>query len=327
VPTSTGMTPTATTQSTRAVGLVDFGEPETLGVVERPVPELGPEDVRIRVKAAAVNPADVVFRTGARAQALAKFEPPYVPGMDAAGTVEAIGDAVAHLVPGDRVMATVNPFRAAGGAQTELLVVPASWAVRIPENLGTEAAATLPMSGLTAVEALDLLALPRGGTLAITGGTGWVATLAIPLAKSRGLQVIADAPAAEADAVRALGADHIVERGDGVAERIRAIVPEGVDGVLDTAMIGPPILAAIRDGGGWVVVRGQQDETVRGIVRYNVGVLGRFGDTAALEDLAQRAAAGELPTTVAQSFRPEEASEAHRRQAAGGVRGRLVIVF
>jgi NADPH:quinone reductase len=321
------MSTTTSADRTRAVGLTAFGGPDVLGLVERAVPDLEPGDVRIRVRAATVNPADVVFREGGRAAALEAFPPPYVPGMDAAGTVEAVGDGVTHLAPGDRVMAAVIPFRAAGGAQTERLVAPAASAVRVPDGLSLEQAATLPMNGLTAYEALDMLDVPAGGTLAITGGTGWLATLAIVLAKARDLQVITDAPAAELERVRALGADHVVERGDGVAARIRAIVPDGVDAVLDAAMVGPPILAAIRDGGGWAVVRQQQDPTERGIVRHNVSVARRLGDTEALRDLAARAAAGSLPTTIAGTYAPEGAADAHRRQEAGGVRGRLLILF
>lgn len=316
-----------TADSARAVGLFDFGGPDVLTVVERDVPSVEADEVRIRVQAAAVNPTDLVFRAGARAALLAEFEPPYVPGMDAAGTVEAVGDAVTHLAHGDRVMAAVSPVRAGGGAQSEILVVRAASAVPVPEGISTHEAATLPMNGLTAIEALDMLEVAADGTLAITGGTGWLAGLAIVLAKQRGLCVIADAPSAERERLLALGADHAVERGDGVVARIRELAPDGVDAVLDTALIGPPILAAIRDGGGWAVVRNQQDQTERGIVRHNVSVARRLADTDALAELAALAAAGDLPVTVAGTFTPEEAADAHRRQAQGGVRGRFLIVF
>jgi NADPH2:quinone reductase len=311
----------------RAVCLDRFGGPEVLGVVKLPVPDMERDDIRIRVRAAAVNPADLVLRAGARAAALTEFGPPYVPGMDAAGTIEAIGDGVTDLAPGDRVMAAVTPYRAAGGAQTEVLVVPAASVVRLADGLDLEAAATLPMNGLTALEALDMLNVPAGGTLAITGGTGWLASLAVVLAKARGLSVITDAPAAEIDRVRELGADDVVQRGEGVAERIRAIAPDGVDAVLDAALVGPSILAAIRDGGGWAVVRQQQDPTERGIIRHNVSVARRLSDTEGLRELAQRSAAGELRSTIAGRYPPEAAADAHRRQAAGGVRGRLLIEF
>jgi NADPH2:quinone reductase len=315
------------TERTRAVGLTMFGDADVLRVVERGVPDLQAGDVRIRVQAAAVNPTDLIVRAGAIAQILAAFDPPYIPGMDAAGVVEAVGAGVTRLTPGQPVMAVVSPLRAAGGAQSEVLVVPAASAVPIPDGISVEAASTIPMNGLTALEALDKLDVPKGGTLAITGGTGWLATMVIVLAKWRELEVIADAPAAEFERVRAFGADHVIERGDGVAERIREIAPEGVDAVLDTALVGPPIMRAVRDAGGWAVVRNQQDETERGIVRHNISVANRITDTEALQTLADLAASGILPATVCSTYAPERAAEAHRRQAAGGIRGRLVILF
>jgi NADPH:quinone reductase len=224
-------------------------------------------------------------------------------------------------------MAAVNPFTPAGGAQAELIVIPGTNAARIPAELSFEAAATLPMNGLTALEALDQLDVAPGGTLAITGGTGWLATLAIALAKERGLRVIADAPEDEIERVKAFGADVVVIRGDGVEDRIREQAPEGVDAVLDTALIGPSILDVIRDGGRWAVLRFQQDETPRGITRHNIAVTTRMGDTEGLAMLGSLAASGRLPTVVAQTYAPEQAAEAHRRQSQGGVRGRLVIVF
>src|SRR4051794_4324522 len=145
---------------THAVGLFEFGDPDVLGVVERPTTDPGEGEVRIRVQAATVNPTDLGFRSGARAEALAEFDAPYVPGMDAAGTVEAVGDGVDRLAPGDFVMAAVMPVRAEGGAQSETLVVPSASAVKIPHGVSVEEAATLPMNGLTAIEALDMLDLP-----------------------------------------------------------------------------------------------------------------------------------------------------------------------
>lgn len=321
------MSTAASRERTRAVGVQTFGEPDVLSVVERAVPEMEAGDVRIRVRAATVNPTDLGFRAGARAEVLSAFEPPYVPGMDAAGTIEAVGDEVTDRAPGDRVMAVVNPFRPGGGAMSEVLVVPATWVARVPDGVSLEAAATVPMNGLTALEALSMLGVGPGRTLAITGATGWLGTLAIHLAKDQGARVIADAPANEVEQVRAHGADHVVERGEGVAERIRELVPDGVDAVLDAALVGPSILAAIRDGGGWAVVRGQQDETERGIVRHNVSVANRIGDGDSLRTLVSMAASGGLPTTIAATYAPEQAADAHRRQAAGGVRGRLLILF
>jgi NADPH:quinone reductase len=309
-----------------AITVPTFGDPDVLTIADRPAREPGPGEVRIAVAAAAVNPTDLLTRGGAASRS-AEPTAPIVPGMDAAGVIDAVGPDVDRLAVGDRVMAAVLPGRPDGGAYQTDLVIPAASVVAIPDGATLQQAATLPMNGLTAIEALDQLALPDGGTLWITGGAGWLATLAIPLAKERGLRVIADARPDEHDLVRGHGADDVVDRGDGVVDRVLALAPGGADGVLDTALIGPELFPAIRDGGGWAVVRGQQDETERGIVRHTVFVRTRLEDTAALEHLRQLASAGTLPLTVAETFPAERAADAHRRQDEGGVRGRLVIEF
>ncbi len=309
-----------------AITVPTFGDPDVLEVAERPAREPGPGEVRIAVAAAAVNPTDITIRSGAPARGPA-VPMPMVPGMDAAGTVEAVGPGVSRLAVGDRVMAIVMPRRPEGGAYQSLLVVPEASVVPVPDGASFAQAATLPMNGMTAIAALDLLDLPRGATLLVTGGAGWLATLAMPLARERGLRVIADARPDEHDAVRAHGADEVVDRGDGLVDHVLALAPGGVDGALDTALIGPPLFPAIRDGGGWAVVRGQEDETERGIVRHPVWVRDRLEDTPGLEHLRELASAGTLPLVVQETFPPERAADAHRRQEAGGVRGRLVIVF
>ncbi|WP_210494273.1 NADP-dependent oxidoreductase [Patulibacter sp. SYSU D01012] len=312
----------------RALGIPAFGGPDVLQVVDRPVRDPGPGEVRIRVVAAAVNPTDVSTRNGDVADRYADLEPPYVPGMDAAGTVEALGEGVRHVRLGEDVMAAVLPRRPEGGAQAEQVVVPAGSVVPIPAGATLEQAATLPMNGLTAIEALDGLDIPAGGTLAITGGAGLLARYATVLAKERGLRVLADARPDEHDLVRGYGADVVVERGDGVAERFLAQAPEGVDGVLDTALLGEAILPAIKDGGGLAVVRGWSGPTPpRDIEVYEVWVATRLEDTEALLHLRDLAADGRIALQVADTYPPERAAEAHRRMEAGGVRGRLVIVF
>lgn len=312
----------------RALGIPAPGGPDVLQVVDRPVRDPGPGEVRIRVAAAAVNPTDLTTRSGAAAKAWADVAPPWVPGMDAAGTVEAVGEGVRHVRLGEDVMAAVLPRRPDGGAQAEQVVVPAGSVVPIPAGVTLEQAATLPMNGLTAIEALDGLDIPAGGTLAITGGAGLLAQYATVLAKERGLRVLADARADEHDLVRGYGADEVVERGDGVAERFLALAPDGVDGVLDTALLGAEVFPAIKDGGGLAVVRGWSGPTPpREIEVYEVWVATRLEDTEALLHLRDLAADGRIVLRVAGTYPPEQAAEAHRRMEAGAVRGRLLIVF
>jgi len=221
----------------RAVGITEWGGPEVLHLVELPDPEAGPGEVRIRVHAAAVNPTDTVLRSGGRAQLAAGIPPPYVPGMDAAGVVEQIGDgARTDLRAGDHVMAIVVPY-GSHGAYAERIVVPAESVARVPDGATDVAAATLPMNGLTARQALDVLALEPGWTLAVTGSAGAVGGYAVQLGKAEGLRVIADASPADERLVKELGADVVVPRGDGFARRVRELLPEGADGLVDAALL------------------------------------------------------------------------------------------
>ena len=176
--------------------------------------------------------------------------PPWVPGMDAAGTVESVGAGVERLAVGDEVMAAVTPRRPEGGAQAELLVVPAASVVPIPAGATLEQAATLPMNGLTALRGLELLDLEPGATLAVTGGAGLLASYVIPIAKLRGLRVLADAGPADEELVRGFGADVVLPRGDELREAMLAAAPGGVDAVFDTARARTRHLPAIRAGGG-----------------------------------------------------------------------------
>lgn len=310
----------------RAVGFSKFGGPEVLEVVELPVPVPGPGEVRIRVAAAAVNPTDTGMRAGGRAEALAAHEPPWVAGMDAAGVIDEVG-AGADWQVGDEVMAVVVPMRTGRGAQAEQIVVPAASVARIPAGASLVEASTLPMNALTVRRALDLLGLQPGQTLAVTGAAGAVGGYAIQLGKVDGLRVVADASPTDEALVRELGADVVVPRGPEVAQAFREAVPEGVDGLIDAALIGPPVLAAIRDGGGLAVVRPFQGETERGITVHRVAVSDYATNQAALDRLRELVEQGAVTLRVAETFPAEKAGEAQAKLAAGGVRGRMVITF
>jgi NADPH:quinone reductase len=307
----------------RAVGIPETGGPEVLQVVDRPVREPRDGEVRIRVRFAAVNPTDL----GLRASGDPDNPPPWTPGMDAAGEIESVGAGVDRLSVGDRVMAVAGPRRPEGGAPCELLVVPAASAVPVPEGTSLEAAATLPMNGLTAIRGLEMLGLQPGDTLAVSGGAGLLASYVIPLAAERGLRVIADAKPEEADLVRGYGAAAVVPRGDDFAATVREAEPDGVAGVFDTALLNGDALPAIRDGGGLVVVRGWDGEGERGITVHRVMVFEVLERTDWLSELSAAVTAGQITLRPLEQFPPEQAAEAHRRMDAGGLRGRLLIAF
>jgi NADPH:quinone reductase-like Zn-dependent oxidoreductase len=310
----------------RAVTFRRFGGPDVLEVSDLPEREAGPNQVRIRVAAATVNPTDISFRSGRQAAQVSDIDPPYIPGMELAGVVDTAGPG-SNWRPGDRVMAIVIPRRPEGGAMAESVVVPAASVARVPEGASLEEAATLPMNGLTARLALDLLALKPGDTLAVTGAAGAVGGYAVQLGVADGLRVIAIAGSGDETLLKKLGVDAVVSRGADAAQRIRDLVPGGVDGLVDAAVIGAPILPAIRDGGGLAAVRAFEGETERGITIHQVRVADYAQNQQALDRLGQMVAQGKLTLRVAETLPPERVPEAHQRLEAGGVRGRLVIVF
>ncbi|HXZ66126.1 MAG TPA: NADP-dependent oxidoreductase [Streptosporangiaceae bacterium] len=311
----------------RAVGVTEFGGPEVLRVVELPDPQAGPGEVRIRVHAAAVNPTDTGLRSGSRASQLRDIPPPYVPGMDAAGVLDQIGpDVDTDLRVGDHVMAIVVPH-GSHGAYAELLVVPAESVTWVPAGATDAEAATLPMNGLTTRQALDLLDLAPGQTLAVTGAAGAVGGYAVQLGKADGLRVIADAAPEDEQLVKALGADVVVPRGPDFAARVREVVPEGADGLVDTALLNELVVPAVRDGGRIATVRGFTGEPERGVTFHPVFVRNYAREHDKLDRLRQQAESGTVTLRVARTLPAEHAAEAHRTLEAGGTRGRLVLEF
>ncbi len=310
----------------RAVCFTEFGDPSVLRVLTVPRPEPGRGQVRVQVAAATVNPTDLGFRQGGR-QLPDGVRPPYIAGMDLAGVIDAVGPEVPSWHPGDRVMAAVSPWVPGGGAQAEYVLVDEDQLARVPDGMSLEAAATLPMNAMTVRSALDMLGLRPGQTLAVTGSAGAVGQYAIQLGSHEGLEVTGDALPADEDLVRSFGARHVVPRGEAMAAAVRELYPSGVDAVLDAALLGPAILPAVRDGGQLLAVRPFQGETERDITISLVLVGHHLHEGARLGELADLAATGVLTLRIAEVLPAERAAEAHRRLAAGGVRGRLVLTF
>ena len=310
----------------RAVGVMQFGGPEALQVVDVPDEPLGPGQVRIRVQAATVNPTDTHARAGAYADRDPVKQPPWVPGMDVAGVVAEVGEGVEHVAVGDAVMGIVVPTGAHGGYREDL-VLPGGSVVAAPKGVDAAAASTLPMNGLTARLALDLMGLAPDQVLAVTGAAGAFGGYVVQLAKANGMTVVADAAEADEELVRGLGADVIVRRGDDVAQRIREQFPDGVDGLADGSVQDALVLPAVREGGAVATVRGYRGDGQRGLRVFPTLVRRVAEDRAALDRLRQQAEDGVLSLRVARTFPAEQAAEAHRLLEAGGVRGRLVLTF
>ncbi len=279
--------------------------------------------MRIRVHAAAVNPTDTMLRAGVVKAWFEGRPGPYVPGMDAAGVVDAIGpDTDTSLRLGDQVIAILQAYGPRGGAYAELVVAPVESVVSMPPGVDFPAACTLLMNALTARLALDFVAVPAGGTVAVTGAAGAFGGYAVQLAKTEGLRVFADASEADVQLVRELGADEVVPRGDDVADRFRALAPGGVDALIDGAAQHELIVAAVRDRGGLAVVRGWDGPVDRDIRLHKVFVTDAATDHALLR-LRDQAGAGELTLRVADVLPADRAADAHGRLVVSmTIRGR-----
>jgi NADPH2:quinone reductase len=311
----------------RAVGVTEFGGPEALQLVDVPAEPLGPGQVRVRVTAATINPTDTYARNGTYAGRDPVKEFPYVPGMDVAGELAEVGEGVdVDIAVGEQVMGIVVPTGAHGGYREDI-VLPARSIARVPVGASDAAASTLPMNGLTARLALDKMALRPGQVLAVTGAAGAFGGYVVQLAKSEGLTVVADASEADEELVRGLGADVVVRRGDDVAAAIRELHPDGVDGLADGSVQDAAVLPAVKDGGVVTTVRGYRGDGQRDVRVLPVMVREYAEQAEALDRLRQQVEKGELTLRVAHTYPAADAAEAHRRLEAGGVRGRLVLVF
>ena len=313
--------------ATQGVGVIEFGGPEALQVVDLPEVHAASGQVRLRVHAAAVNPTDTLVRNGDRAEALRKDPPPYIPGMDAAGVIDEIGPGTTtDLAIGDPVMAMVVPS-GSHGAYRQSIVLAAASVARAPAGATHPEASALPMNGLTARLSLDQLALQPGQTIAVTGAAGCYGGYVVQLAKVAGLRVIADASAADEALVRDLGADIVVPRGDDIAAQIRKVAPNGVDSLADGAVQNELAVGAVRDGGAFVSVRGWRGAGGREIAFHRTLVTTYNHRADLLDELRRLTEDGRIALRVAATYPPAQAADAHARLEAGGTRGRCVIVF
>ena len=311
----------------RGVGVFEFGTPEVLRVIDFPEVHAGPGEIRLRVHAAAVNPTDLSVRNGARAETLRQNPPPYIPGMDAAGVVDEIGPGTnTDFTVGMSVMAMVVPS-GNHGAYRESIVLSVDSVARAPQGFSHPEVATLPMNGLTARLSLDQLALRPGQTVAVTGAAGAYGGYVVQIAKSEGLRVIADASAVDESLVKSLGADVVVPRGDDFSQQVRRVVPDGVDGLADGAVLSELAVGSIRDGGSFAAVRGWGGTGERDITFHQTMVRNYDHRNDLLDQLRKLAESKAITLRVAETYDPTEASEAHRRLEARGTRGRCVIVF
>lgn len=310
----------------RAVVVRNYGGPEALEVVDVPAPEPGRGQVLIRVEAAAVNPVDIATRQGlmnvARPGVIRDRDHVGI-GWDVAGTIDVAGPGVTSVGPGDRVIGLRDRLDQPLGTYAELIVLDEADVAPAPQRVDSVAASTLPLNGLTAIQALDLLALAAGQTVLVTGAAGGLGGFVVELAALRGLRVIAAAGDDDEKLVSGLGAAAFVPRSADLASVVRDLVPGGVDAAFDAAVLGYPALDAVRAGGSFVAFVGSGPVPLRGIQVTPINI---HADGVVLTALSALAASGKLTLRVAGTYRLEDASRAHERLQTGGVRGRLVLI-
>jgi NADPH:quinone reductase len=305
-----------------------FGGPDVLAVTDEPTADPGPGEVRVEVRAAGVNPVDYKVYSGAFGADPARL--PIRLGSEAAGVVSAAGpDAVGPAGPiaaGDEVIA----FRAPGAYAAEL-VVPAQALVPKPPGLDWAQASGLMLAGVTAWHALAATGVRGGDTVLIHGGAGGVGVMAVQLAVARGAKVVATASPARHDFLHGLGASGVAY-GPGLAERVQAAAPTGVDVALDLVGTGEAIdisLALVGDRARIATIvaapRGLQAgiKVLGGAPGADPGT--QIRDAARLE-LARLAQDGTLRVFVTQTFPLAEAAAAHRAIMAGHTTGKIALI-
>ncbi|MFF0426244.1 NADP-dependent oxidoreductase [Streptomyces sp. NPDC004520] len=307
----------------KAISYRKYGGPEVLEYGELPDPKVGPDEVLIKVRAASVNPVDWKAQAGYLDGMLdAVF--PVIPGWDVSGVVVRLGVSVPEYAVGDEVMGYVREDVLAHGTFAEYVSAPVRTLARKPRTLGFEEAAALPLVGLTAYQALrrpQVLDVRSGDTVLVHAAAGGVGSMAVQIARHLGCRVIGAARDAGLARVAELGAEPVRYDEGTFTEQVRALAPQGVDAVLDT--IGGPFLKLSAE---LLAPQGRLASIADGEVLALGGsyfwVRPDAADLAALADLAD---AGVVTVRVAKTFPLEQAADAQRANAAGGLNGKVVV--
>ncbi|MCX4564806.1 NADP-dependent oxidoreductase [Streptomyces viridodiastaticus] len=309
----------------KAVRFHEYGDPSVLRYedVEQPVPGAG--EVRVRVAATSFNPVDGNIRGGFM-QGPIPVTLPHTPGIDVAGTVDALGEGVDGIAVDDDVVGFL-PMDG-NGAAAQYVLAPADVLIPAPKSVPLADAAALPLVGLTAYQALfDHAKLTAGQRVLINGAGGAVGGYAVQLAKNAGAHVIATAGPRSSEAVTSAGADEVI---DHTATDVTAVVTEPVDLALNLAPVAPDELASlvtlVRPGGVvvnttvWMPAPSDEERDVRGIDLFV------RSDTDQLAQLVALIDRGELRVDVAERVPLAELPALHARASEGAVHGKAIVV-
>jgi NADPH:quinone reductase-like Zn-dependent oxidoreductase len=313
----------------KAVTFAEFGGPEVLEITEKVDPLPDEDEVVVAVVASTVNPTDLMNLSGLRAASMKDLTPPYTTGVEFSGRILSVGAGVRSVQPGQSVIGVVNPRRSGGGAHAEQITVPAASVAALQEGADLVAAATVPMNALTGMLSLELLALKAGQTLLVTGAAGMLGSLSVELALLDGLNVLVNVSEADRAFLSQRGVTQFLPRAQGLEQAIRSSYPDGIDGVIDGALIGQKISDLVRDGGRIVSPRATyRIEDPRLNVTY-VQVTNGVTDQEKIVRIARLLDEGALTPRIAPGgvFSFMDAADAYRMAEAGGFRGRVVITF
>jgi NADPH:quinone reductase-like Zn-dependent oxidoreductase len=319
----------------KAVVVTSYGPPEQYTVTDAAVPRPGPGQIQVRIAAASINPADVRLPSGVFRDVV-PLEFPHVPGNDSAGTVSEVGADVTAYRIGDEIFGQAVPraLRAMAGATRPSLSTGslAEYAVfeadtpflaHRPRGLGVEEAAALPTVGLTARALMATANVQPGETVLVVGATGGVGTAVVPLLARAKARVVATATAADADLLRALGADETI----GYAE---SEYPSGVDVALNLTLPSDDLTGvarAIRPGGRLLTITypvPQQEWIGRDDVALHF-VLDMDGTLGGMREVADLAIRGDLPATIGRRYTLDDGVQACVDFARLHTTGKLVV--
>jgi NADPH:quinone reductase len=287
-----------------------------------PTPTPGPHELLVRVRASSVNPVDNAIAAG-MLKDMVEHEFPITLGRDYAGVVEQIGTDVTGFSVSDEVFGFIPGMspNVRDGSWAELIVVPDSMSIaRKPNGVDLASASAAPLAAITAMTAIDALALAQGDTLLVVGATGGVGSFAVQLATAAGATVIAPALPEDEDYLRALGVAEILPRGGDIAAATRERYRDGVDALLDTVSYAPGAYdAALKDGAR---VASPNNAAGEGPGRTNVMAA---PTTENLQRLAQLLDAGTLKVCIQHTYPLDQAAAAMNALATTHTQGKIAL--
>jgi len=314
----------------KAIAINEFGGRDKLQLMDLPVPEYGPEEMLVKVRAAGVNPVDWKIREG-YLNDLFPHEFPVILGWDAAGTVERVGQRVSRFKEGDEIFAYCRKPMVHGGSYADFIVLQEEHTALKPKNISFEEAASIPLAALTAFQALfDGANLTSQETVLIHAAAGGVGSFAVQLAKERGAVVLGTASAHNEEYVRNLGARQVIDYTQkNFVQVVHDQFSDGVDVVFDC--VGGEVLEQsaeiLKQGGRLISIV----DDPSGIARSDIHTEFVFvaPNSTQLKELALMTEQGRLSTHLSQTF-PfglEEARKAHELSESGHTRGKMVLVL